>query len=533
MKLKPLINSSRTIISGNRLIPRNSSFVSNNSEYSANNASATTNASRVKNKSNFLPKLITPKNNYLLKKIKLNKNFKKSSSVTSLSNISNMYIPSALTTKSSRQTIELLDNAEQIMRERMKNHGVVIAGGKLLLKSIALRVSKEVSKKNYTINLLKEKRTQINEKERLINQALKEFSEQYESDHKKFIDFVEEEKRKQKLEEESMIDIKGKREKKEESLNEEGLLNKKLEDMLERKIKDIYVLKSYGSFLNKVFDKYFVYDETAQIDSREKNYEKIANKIIDIYERKDKYEKLPKELEDEELLIKKYILLKNKIMNGLTYKELLDKEILKQKKYFEKELNQLKLSLIDYESDFNIIKEEKNNVNVEMRNYKIHEDSSFDKILDIILDLGKEIGTNWPIPISKDRKNLVDFVLYAKKTLETLKNKEVLINSGITEIENAILYGSKKEKSLMERSISEQKKINKRENQLKTKQFQEELKNQINLRAIERAQKMVVTGRKAINYSIFKNTKKIKKIIHKSKDDDLGYIYYATDKEDN
>ena len=315
MKLKPLTNSSRTIISGNRLIPRNSSFVSNNSEYSANNASATTNASKIKNKSNFLPKLITPKNNYFLKKIKLNKNLRKSSSLTSLSNI---YIPSVLTTKSSKQTIELLDNAEQIMRERMKNHGVVIAGGKLLLKSIALRVSKEVSKKNYTINLLKEKRTQINEKERLINQALKEFSESYENDHKKFIDFVEEEKRKQKLEEESMIDIKGKREKKEESLNEEGLLNKKLEDMLERKIKDIYVLKSYGSFLNKVFDKYFVYDETAQIDSREKNYEKIANKIIDIYERKDKYEKLPKELEDEELLMKKYILLEHKIRNSLT-----------------------------------------------------------------------------------------------------------------------------------------------------------------------------------------------------------------------
>ena len=530
MKLKPLTNSSRTIISGNRLIPRNSSFVSNNSEYSVNNASATTNASRVKNNSNFLPKLITPKNNYLLKKIKLNKNLRKSSSVTSLSNI---YIPSALTTKSSRQTIELLDNAEQIMRERMKNHGVVIAGGKFLLKSIALRVSKEVSKKNYTINLLKEKRTQINEKERIINQALKEFSEQYENDHKKFIDFVEEEKRKQKLEEETMIYIKEKREKKEKTLNEEGLMNKKLEEMLERKVKDIYALKSYGSFLNKVFDKYFVYDETAQIDSREKNYEKIANKIINIYERKDKYEKLPKELEDEELLMKKYILLEDKIMNSLSYKELLDKEILKQKKSFEKELEQLKLSLIDYESDFNIVKQEKNNVNVEMRNYKMHEDSSFDKVLDIILDLGKEIGTKCPIPVSKDRKNLVDFVLYAKKTLETLKNKEVLINNGITEIENAILYGSKEEKSLMERSISEQKKINKRDNQLKVKQFQEELKNQMNLRAIERAQKMVVTGRKAVNYSTFKNKKKIKKIIHKSKDDDLGYIYYATDNEDN
>ena len=530
MKLKPLTNSYRAIRKLNRVFPRNNSFVSNNSEMSINNVSSTTNASRVKLIPNILPKIITPKNNYILKKIKIHNNFRRSSSVTSLSNL---YSPSTMSTKSSKQTVELIDNADQIMRERMKNHGVVIAGGKFLLKSLALKISKEVSQRNYTINLLKEKRTQINEKERIINQALKEFSEQYESDHKKFIDFVEEEKRKQKLEEETMNNIKERREKREVSINEESLMKKRLDEMLERKIKDIYVLKSYGSFFNKVFDKYYAYDETSKIDSREKNYEKIANKIIEIYEKKDKFEKLPKELDDEELLMKKYLLLEDKIMNGLSNKELLDKEILKQQKYFEKELEQLKFSLNDYESDFNYLKQEKNNVNIEMKSYKIHEDDSIDNILDMIIELGKEIGTQSPIPLSKDKKNLVDFVLYSKKTLEILKNKEVLINQGITEIENAILYGNKIEKSLMEKSILEQKKINKRDNQLKAKQYLEEIKNQKNLRAIERAQKMVVTGRKALNYSIFKNKKKIKKIISKGKDDDFGYIYYASDNEDN
>ena len=124
-------------------------------------------------------------------------------------------------------------------------------------------------------------------------------------------------------------------------------------------------------------------------------------------------------------------------------------------------------------------------------------------------------------------------VIYAKKTIDSLKNKEVVINNGITEIENALLYGNKIEKSLMEKSILEQKKINKRDNQLKAKKYLEEIKNQKNLRAIERAQKMVVTGRKAVNYAIFKNKRKIKKIIKKGKDDDLGYIYYATDEEES
>jgi hypothetical protein len=530
MKLKPIINSSRSIKNISHILPRNNSFVSNTSELSVNNVSATTNASRVRRIPNILPKLITPKNNYIIKNVKINNNLKRSSSVTSLSNV---YSPSTMSTKSSKKTMGLLENAEQIMRERLKNHGVVLAGGKFLLKSIALRISKEVSQRNYTINLLKEKRTQINEKERIISQALKEFSEQFESDHKKFIDFVEEEKRKQKLEEETMNYIKERREKKEENLNQEGLMKKRLDEMLERKIKEIYALKSYGSFFNKVFDKYFAYDECPKIDNREKNYEKISNKIIEIYEKKDKYEKLPKELDDEELLMKKYLLLEDKIMNGLANKEILDKEILKQKKYFEKEIEQLTFSLNDYESDFIYLKTEKNNVNVEMRNYKIHEDGFLENILDMILELGKEIGTNWPVPISKDKKNLSDFVIYAKKTIDSLKSKEVIINDGITEIENALLYGNKIEKSLMEKSILEQKKINKRDNQLKAKKYLEEIKNQKNLRAIERAQKMVVTGRKVVNLAIFKNKRKIKKIIKKGKDDDIGYIYYATDEEEN
>ena len=533
MRLRPLINSSRTIIKSNRLLVRNNySLISNNSEHSFNNVSSTTNASRInkiKHFPNILPKLVTPKHNFIIKKISTtNKNLVKSNSVTNISNT-----PISLSTLLIRQRADLFDNAEQILKERMNNQGVIKGGGKFLLKSIALRNSKDVSKKNYAINLLKQKRTQISEKERVINQAIKEFSEQFENDHRKFIYFVETEKRKQKEEEENMNNIKEEREKKEQLLYEEGLMNKRLDEMLERKIKEIFVVKAYGSFFNKVFGKKFVYDETGRIDSREKNFEEIANKIIEIYDLEDKDKPLPKELEDEELLMKKFLLFEDTIMMCLSHKESIDKEIVKQQKYFEKELDLLKLSLTDYESDYNYIKSEKNNVNIEMKNFKIHEDSSLEDILDMIIELGKGVGTKWPAPTSKNKKNLGDYVTYARKTLDILKNKEELINSGITEIESAILYGSFDDKKLMEKSIMERKKVNKINNLLLSKLYQEELKDKKKLKAIERAQKVVITGRKGINFSTIKNKKNLQKMVQKGKDDDFGHIYYSTDNEDN
>ena len=60
--------------------------------------------------------------------------------------------------------------------------------------------NKEISLKNYLIGLLKEKRTDINEKERNIEKALKQSENQLDRDTKEFIDFVEETKKKLKME---------------------------------------------------------------------------------------------------------------------------------------------------------------------------------------------------------------------------------------------------------------------------------------------------------------------------------------------
>jgi hypothetical protein len=167
-----------------------------------------------------------------------------------------------------------------------------------------------------------------------------------------------------------------------------------------------------------------------------------------------------------------------------------------------------------------------------MKNFKIGQNKLLEMILNCIIELGKDIGTESPIPQSMDKKHLIDFNIYAKKTLDVLKNKEVLINNLICEIENTIEYGDVNEKMLMSKCIGEQKKINKKEKQLKIKMIQEELKNQKNLRALKRANKIVIGGRKAPMIVNMRN--KLKKIKFKSYDkmEAKVDIYDVNDNED-
>ena len=70
----------------------------------------------------------------------------------------------------------------------------------------------------------------------------------------------------------------------------------------ESEIRDFYIIKSYGSFIHKILEKPFIYDQTPEINSRLRNHEQITNIIINLYENQDKYNSLPKELENNDIM---------------------------------------------------------------------------------------------------------------------------------------------------------------------------------------------------------------------------------------
>ena len=311
------------------------------SDYSLVNVSATTNASIIQKPANNST-LIPCKSHRILKKIKLNRN---SQNLINKSEIFS-YNPN-------KKVMKIIENADQIIKERVKFHESNETRAKNLLRNVALNISKEITYKNYYINSLKEKRIEINKKEIIINKALKEFADQYHNDYKKFMYFIEDVKKKEKNDIDTILELKQKKEEKEKLLENEYFLNKRLDEMIERKIKELYRIKYYGSFFHKLFDSKFIYDGTPEIDPRDKNHEEISNILINIYESEDKYNELPIELQKIEIFMKKYNELEDKILLELANKEILDDEMQKIKNKYNKELEQLKLNLFEYEQDLN------------------------------------------------------------------------------------------------------------------------------------------------------------------------------------
>ena len=200
----------------------------NNNDCSINNISSTTNASVIKNtQNNSLIIQNKPQKYRILKKIKLNKDIRSNSMITkdlfhSTKNIN-------------KKTLEILENADHIIKERAKFHEINVFGDKYKNKYLGLKLSKDASKNNYALNLLKKRRIQLNEKEFIFNKVLNEFDEQYKKDYKNFNNFVEKIKNKHQKEEYIIINLKKIKEKKEELIEEELFKNKRLEITLEKK----------------------------------------------------------------------------------------------------------------------------------------------------------------------------------------------------------------------------------------------------------------------------------------------------------
>ena len=228
-----------------------------------------------------------------------------------------------------------LDIADEIMKERNKRG---LGGGVGSRKvSQVLQKSREICLDNYMITQLRQKRTEISKKEFFVEKALKRSEKQYEKDYRAFIDFVGDIKKKEKKEEEILNKLKNKRDQTETRLNEELAIHKKLMEKCDLMVKSIVLLKTYGSFVHKVFHTDFIYDTLSNNKLNYKNDIYIKDKIISVYE-KSKY--LPESYEEEINSILKYD--ESLMQQYSQYEEKLVK-MLEDKNYINKEITTIKL----------------------------------------------------------------------------------------------------------------------------------------------------------------------------------------------
>ena len=428
---------------------------------------------------------------------------------------------------------QLLEDADILMKERMKMN---LGGGFIdRKKGKILEKSRELCLNNYMITQLRDKRTEINRKEYFIDMALKNSEKQYEVDYRSFIDFVEEIKKKEKKEEELLNKMKSKKDSTELILIEEVNLNKKLEEKCENIIKNIVLLKNYGSFIHKVFKTPFIYDELSNEKIIGKKYINLRGKIISIYDKNNLNNNINQEeidyiLGSDERLMQQYNQYEQKLVKILEDKNYLEKEIINMINKGKIELEILNQKLNDNQSEYEKIKIDKKRMLSSMKEFQTNSISEIEEYLKYIIDLGNEIGIDSPKSNINKNNSVTEYLYYCKDTISALEKKELLINDYIKEIEDIIINGDENDRSIIEKLLLDRKRLIKKEKQLMLKKQQDDYDRKRKLKSIERAKRIVIKGRKVYEDNPPWNNKK--KYIKKKDNNDHNedeYLYYSDD----
>ena len=444
---------------------------------------------------------------------------------------------------------ELINSANNILTQRKYNKSY-LSIVPYSLKRTVIKQSKEISLKNYMIDLIKKKRIEIDNRELLINTSLLNSSDKLERDYKNFINSVDNLKSEYKKDEEKLYKIKMMYDNKVKDYYQELNINKKLNEKVIKFIKSISTFKRYGSFLHKVLEVPFPYDSLMELNMRIRNIEEVTDKVIKIYENDKSENIMEKLLENEELLVQKFNYYEEKLMKGLTDKEIIKKEkklrLIKEKT----ELNILNQKIKLFQEDLNKLNENKKNIllltekynfinpnnNHSDNNTNINNESSEKNIYEYIgyiNEIGKSLGIELPNKINKDMVLFIkNYNLYCKNIMENLGLKEKYVNEYIRKIDNVLENGENDDKELILKALSDIKKENKYKKIISIRKQKEELDNMKRLNAIKRSEKYIIKGRKInIEVPLNKNKKNIQKKIKKKNNDDYEYLYYSS--EDN
>ena len=117
--------------------------------------------------------------------------------------------------------------------------------------------NREICMKNFLLELLKDERSIINTKEHTVTKALKDSEFKLEKDYKNFVDFIENEKKSQKQNENELFQAFNKNRDLTISKKKFNQENKQIIDEIDRTVKGIVNLKSYAGFVHLVLEGIF------------------------------------------------------------------------------------------------------------------------------------------------------------------------------------------------------------------------------------------------------------------------------------
>ena len=487
-----------------------------------------TNSTYATPKRNNLKQLISSYS--LSKKSSINKeklitdinNLNSSNNISKINSMKTNYdLMNKIHTEQKKESKELINNADKIMKERRNNHLVL----NYLVKSSYMKKMNEARLDNYKIKMLKNKRNELCTKILDINNAIKSTEKIFEKDYKNFLHFVDNNNKSQKYQEYILNEIKMENAKKESEYEKLNSINRKLINNIELLVKRILVLKNYGQFIHKVFKKDFIYEKIKK--SEGKNYLDLANEFIMTYETEGRFE-CENKLMDEYWLLSQFNEFEIKVLNKLNEGDEFIKQHRKKENEDISDIIRLAIKKRELEKKLEKAMEENRNFIKTMKSYNSPDE--IDTVLDSIEEITKIIGISNPSTnVLLKEKNEANYTVLCSDIINMLKEKEKIINHQIVEIESIENGENEEDKLIIEKIISERKKLVKKEKLMELIERQKEEIAKKNKKSFERAHRIVIKGRKVIDFPKIKYKKKKKIIVIENHDDD--FLVYSSEEE--
>ena len=442
----------------------------------------------------------------------------------------------------SYNTKDYIIEANKIINQRIEDKNMDLVGKKNIDKLAILSDTREICRNNYVIDAIKKNMDKIKIKAKDYKTSLIKSQNDMNSDFKNFREFIDSKNNKIKEENITLLKLRDMHDKKMEAYDKELQRYKKLSEDLEKKVKFICLLKKYGSFIYKILGMKFWLEDLPEINHKTKNFEQIADLVIEKYNLLNNKEIANKEKEnffDDNILIFKFKDLEQKIIHSIKSNELKIWE-LKQKLYMEETLQKMNSSIPKLklrQKNFKITKDILVKNVDKAKSIKFDEETSR-QYLEYIIELGNEtekydIDANIFFPDlifteEKPRKDY-DFQYYTIKTLNNLKKKETLINKFMEYMND--IKNSESRDILIE--IEQETKNKSKKEKLKLLKIrQQKFLEEKNKKAIERNTRFVVTGRIVpTKFQFTKNKTLMAKKENKVKDD-MELLYYNEDEDE-
>ena len=220
----------------------------------------------------------------------------------------------------------------------------------------------------------------------------------------------------------------------------------------------------------------------------------------------------------------------NNIISVLNERESFKKEMIKKEYDDKDELQRLNENIIKLEKRLEEVKEEKNNFFKLITTYENPE--IMDTVLDCITELTEILGLNTPSSmILLKEKTVMNYTVLCLSLLKIIKEKENEVIGHIEEIENVIRGENEEDAKLIEDIITVRRKEIKKRKLFELQKEQNDELMKKNMKAVERANRIIIKGRKVIDFPKIKNKKKKKKVVVENNDDNI--IYYSSSSDEN